>query len=80
MTTITLDVSGLFAVLDANGIEKQLQRVTGVGRVSVNPVSGSTSVLYDPEATSLAALQAAIKDCGFHCAGEALPSMFAKTT
>ncbi len=73
MTTITLDVSGLFTVLDANGIEKRLQLLTGVGRVSVNPVSGSTTVVYDPETTNLAALQAAIKDCGFHCAGEALP-------
>ena len=73
MATITLAVGGLFSVLDASGIERQLQRLTGVGRISVNPVSGSTTVVYDPGKTSPAAIQAAINECGFHCAGEALP-------
>jgi Cu2+-exporting ATPase len=73
MTKITLEVGGLFSVLDAHGIERQLQHVAGVGRVSVNPVSGSTTVLFDPSKTSAAAIQKAIEDCGFHCAGEALP-------
>ncbi len=73
MTTSTLDVGGLFSVLDAHGIERQLQRLTGVGRVSVNPVSGSTTVVYDPGKTNLAEIKAAIEECGFHCAGEALP-------
>lgn len=73
MTTSTLEVGGLFSTLDAHGIERQLRRIAGVGRVSVNPISGSTTVMYDPETTSLRAIQAAIKECGFHCAGEALP-------
>ena len=73
MTTSTLNVGNLFSVLGAHGIERQLQRVAGVGRVSVNPVSGSTTVMFDPGKTSLAAIQAAIEDCGFHCAGEAQP-------
>ena len=53
--------------------QRQLQRVAGVHRVWVNPVSGSTTVVYDPAETSLAAIQAVIEDCGFRCAGEALP-------
>src|ERR1700676_2494262 len=73
MTKTTLEVGDLFSVLGAHGIERQVQRVAGVGRVSVNPVSGSTTVLFDPVKTSLAAIQEAIEDCGFHCAGEALP-------
>jgi Cu2+-exporting ATPase len=73
MTKVTLEVGDLFSVLGAYGIERHLQRVAGVGRVSVNPVSGSTTVMFDPGKTSLAAIQAAIEDCGFHCAGEALP-------
>ena len=73
MTKITLEVGGLFSVLGAHGIERQLQHVAGVGRVSVNPVSGSTTVMFDPGKTSVAAIQQAIEDCGFHCAGEALP-------
>ncbi|MFH1344121.1 MAG: heavy metal translocating P-type ATPase [Pseudomonadota bacterium] len=73
MTKITLEVGDLFSVLGAHGIERQLKRVAGVGHVSVNPVSGSTTAMFDPEKTSPAAIQRAIKDCGFHCAGEALP-------
>ena len=73
MTTSTFEVGDLFSVLGARGIERQLQRIAGVGRVSVNSVSGSTTVVYDPGKTNLAEIQAAIKECGFHCAGEALP-------
>jgi Cu2+-exporting ATPase len=79
MTTSMLEVGDLFSSLGAHGIERQLQYVVGVGHVSVNPVSGSTTVVYDPGKTSLSALQEAIEDCSFHCAGEALP-MFAMTT
>ena len=74
MTKITLEVGDLFSVLGAHGLERQLQRVAGVGHVSVNPVSGSTTVMFEPGKTSVAEIQAAIEDCGFHCAGEALPS------
>ena len=73
MTTSTLEVGGLLSVLGARGIEKQLQHIQGVGRVSVNPVAGSATVTYDKAKTSVPALQAVIKECGFHCAGEALP-------
>jgi Cu2+-exporting ATPase len=73
MTTSLLEIGDLFSSLGARGIERQLQRVAGVGSVSVNPVSGSTTVVYDPGKTSLSAIRAAIEECGFHCAGEALP-------
>jgi copper chaperone CopZ len=65
MTKITLEVGDLFSVLGAHGIERQLQRVAGVGHVSVNPVSGSTTVVYDPGKTGLSAIQEAIEDCAF---------------
>ena len=73
MTTSTLDVGNLFSVLGAHGIEKQLKRVAGVGRVTVNAVSGATTVAYDPKKTSLAKIKATIEECGFHCSREALP-------
>src|SRR6202521_3266253 len=73
MTTSTLEVGELISVLVAHGIERQLRRIAGVGRVSVNPVSGSTTVVYDPAKTSLAAIRTAIQDCGFHCARETVP-------
>ncbi len=46
MTTSTLEVGKLFSVVDAGGIEKQLRRLPGVGRVSVNPLSSSATVDY----------------------------------
>ena len=73
MTTSTLEVGDLFSILGARGIEKQLMRIAGVGRASVNPVSGATTVDYDPGTTNLQAIQAAIKECGYHCAGQAVP-------
>ena len=74
MKTTTFNVDGLLSTLGAQGIERQLKKIGGVGRVFVNNVSGSTTVTYDAGKTSSAALQAAIQDCGFHCAGEALPA------
>ena len=34
-------------------IERQLRRIAGVGRVSVNPDSGSATVVYEPAKSSL---------------------------
>ena len=73
MTKSTLEVGDLFSILGAHGIERQLRRITGVRDVSVNPVTGSTTVGYDLDKTNLAVIQAAVRDCGFHCAGESLP-------
>ena len=51
MTKITLDVGGLFSVLGAHRIERQLQHVVGADSVSVNPVSGSTTVVQSSKPT-----------------------------
>ena len=74
MTTSTFNVGDLLSSLGARGIEKQLKHIAGVGRVSVNPVSGSTTVAYDSTKTSSSAIEVAIKECGYHCSGEALPN------
>ncbi len=73
MTISTLEVGGLFSILGARGIEKQLQAIAGVGHVSVNPVSGLTTIAYDPARIRLSEIQTTIEACGFHCAGEAVP-------
>ena len=78
MTTSTVEVDDLLSSLGAQGIERQLKRIVGVGRVSVNPVSGATTVVYDSAKTDLPAIEAAIKECGYHCAGEALPNHICK--
>lgn len=74
MTTSTFKVGNLLSSLGARGIEKQLKHIAGIGRVAVNPVSGATTVVYDTVKTGLPAIEAAIKECGYHCTGEALPN------
>ena len=66
MTTSTFDVGGLLSVLGERGIEKQLRRTAGVGRVSVNPVSGSTSVDDDQNTSLVKSRPQSNKQCGFH--------------
>ena len=74
MTTSTFNVGDLLSSLGAHGIEKQLKHIAGVGRAAVNPVSGTTTVVYDSSKISSSAIKAAIKECGYHCTGEALPN------
>ncbi|WP_181956580.1 MULTISPECIES: heavy metal translocating P-type ATPase [Mesorhizobium] len=74
MTTSNLEVGDLFSILGAKGIEKQLMRNAGVHGASVNPVSGTTTVDFDPAKTDLLTIQAVINDCGYHCAGQAVPN------
>ena len=71
--TITLEVRDLFSVLSAQGIEKQLMRLTGVTGASVNPASGTATITYDPARTAPAEIMSTIEACGHHCAGESLP-------
>ena len=53
ITTSTLEVGDLLSVLGAQRIEKQLRLIAGVNTVSVSPVSGATTVDYDPAKTTL---------------------------
>ncbi|MHB0922046.1 MAG: heavy metal translocating P-type ATPase [Thiomonas delicata] len=72
-TTSVIDVSGLVSSLSARGVEKQLRRLPGVADVQVNYVAGSATVVYDAALTNLAALQAQVERCGYHCRGESVP-------
>ncbi len=54
-------------------VESFLQRLPGVVRVAANPVAQTATVVFDPDATSVADLQRWIRDCGYHCAGQSVP-------
>lgn len=73
MKTATIEVSGLVSVLSAQGIEKQLLRLPGVHTARVNYVAGSATVTYDEGVTRLPAIEAGVRECGYHCAGERIP-------
>jgi P-type Cu2+ transporter len=71
--TATFEVRNLLSPLTARGIEKQLAQLPGISVVSMNPAGASATVSFDPTRVSPEQIQAAIEDCGFHCAGESLP-------
>ncbi|HZP94620.1 MAG TPA: heavy metal translocating P-type ATPase [Burkholderiales bacterium] len=73
MKTSTVEVGGLLSALSASGVDKRLMRLPGVHRVQANYVAGSATVTYDENVTDLKTIKAAIRDCGYHCAGEMLP-------
>ena len=71
---VTVDVGGLFQVLDSKLVAKQLQKLPGVHEANVNYGSGSATVIFDPMQTSLSQIEAGIRDCGYHCGGQMLPT------
>ncbi len=73
MKTRIVEVGGLLSALSARGVEKRLARLPGVRRVEVNYVSGSATVEYDEGVIDLKRIKAAVRECGYHCAGELLP-------
>jgi Cu2+-exporting ATPase len=73
MKTVTLDVGGMFSMLDYLCVEKQLSRLPGVQRASGSIASGSVTVEYDETVTSVTVLKDKINECGFHCTGQIMP-------
>jgi P-type Cu2+ transporter len=71
--TSIFEVGDLLSPMSARGIEKQLAKLPGVARVEVNAAAGSASITFDPERITAGALRRKIEECGFHCAGEAVP-------
>ena len=73
MRTATIEVAGLLSTLSALGVQKQLARLPGVGKAEVNYVAGSATVTFDETITDVRAIEAKVRECGYHCAGEQLP-------
>ncbi|HEY9264379.1 MAG TPA: heavy metal translocating P-type ATPase, partial [Mycobacterium sp.] len=71
--TTVLSVGGLHRATSAPIIESTLARRPGVIAVSANAVNQTATVTYEPGQTSVAELAGWIRDCGFHCAGRAVP-------
>ena len=73
MKESTIKVDGLLTALCARNVEKALMKMPGVHHASANTLNSTATVHYDESQVSLAQLQAAVADCGYVCAGEALP-------
>ncbi len=72
--TAVLQVSGLNWASEKAVVECVLGRRPGVLGVAANPVSQTASVTFDPARTSAAELRRWITECGYHCAGQSVPS------
>ncbi|HYM48979.1 MAG TPA: heavy metal translocating P-type ATPase [Candidatus Limnocylindrales bacterium] len=72
--TIVLETRGLLRAAEKARVESLLGRRPGVLKVEANAVSQSTTVTYDPSVTSVAWLRQWVEECGYHCAGQSVPS------
>ena len=73
-TTVVLDVSGLHYATEKNVVETVLGRRPGVHHVEANPVSQTATVTFDQDVTSVRELARWIEECGYHCAGQSVPT------
>ncbi|MBI3647584.1 MAG: cadmium-translocating P-type ATPase [Actinobacteria bacterium] len=72
--TAILHVGGLSYASEKEVVERALRRRPGVESVEANPVSQTATVVYDSEETSLAELRRWVEECGYHCAGQSVPT------
>lgn len=73
VTSLVLNVDGMFSVLEALGVEKRLRRRRGIRRVEANFLSGTATAEYDATQVSRNEIVRMIHDCGYRCPGECLP-------
>src|SRR5664280_2030935 len=69
-----LHVGGLQWATSARSVEHTLTARPGVIDVEANALSQTATVIFDPTRTSLDDLQTWIRECGYHCAGESVPT------
>jgi P-type Cu2+ transporter len=72
--TAVLDVRGMYLASEQNVVAAVLGRRPGVLAVEVNPVSQTATVTFDPARTSVAELRRWVIECGYHCAGQSVPT------
>jgi P-type Cu2+ transporter len=74
VATTVLHVGGLGWASEKAVVERVLGRRPGVRLVEANPVSQTATVTFDTARTSVAELRRWVEECGYHCAGQSVPS------
>jgi P-type Cu2+ transporter len=74
VATAVLHVGGLNWASEKAVVERVLGRRPGIRRVEANPVSQTATVTFDTAQTSVAELRRWVEECGYHCAGQSVPS------
>ncbi len=72
--TAVIEVRGLQWASEKTVVETVLGRRPGVVAVDANPVAQTATVTYDPDRTSIVNLRDWVRDCGYHCSGQSVPS------
>ncbi|WP_280339340.1 heavy metal translocating P-type ATPase [Nocardia neocaledoniensis] len=72
--TAVLHVGGVLRASSHLVLTRALGRRPGVLAVDTNPAAQTATVTYDPARTSVADLRGWVRDCGYHCAGRAVPN------
>ncbi|HSN36506.1 MAG TPA: heavy-metal-associated domain-containing protein, partial [Arthrobacter sp.] len=68
-----VEVHGLQWATSKAVVEHVLLQRPGVAAVDANPVAQTATVSFDPAVTSVEQISGWIRDCGYHCRGEAVP-------
>src|SRR5215472_8575068 len=74
VATTVLHVGGLNWASEKAVVERVLGRRPGVRLVEANPVAQTATVTFDTAQTSVAELRRWVQECGYHCAGQSVPS------
>jgi len=74
VATVVLDVSGLQWATETAVVEAVLGRRPGVHTIAANAVAQTATVTFDPSVTSIADLRSWVEECGYHCAGQVVPT------
>jgi Cu2+-exporting ATPase len=74
VATAVLHVGGLGWASEKAVVERVLGRRPGVRLVEANPVSQTATVTFDTAQTSVAELRRWVEECGYHCAGQSVPT------
>ncbi len=74
VAAVVLHVGGLGWASEKAVVESVLGRRPGVLAVDANPVSQTATVTFDTARTSVGELSRWVTECGYHCAGQSVPS------
>jgi len=69
-----IEVGGMQWASEKKVVEAVLGRRPGVVAVDASPVAQTAMVTYDPARTSVVDLRHWVRECGYHCDGQSVPS------
>src|SRR5262245_10872359 len=72
--TVILHVGGLYRGSETAVVGAVLGRRPGGVRVEADPVAQTATVTYDAGRTSVAEVRQWVEACGYHCAGQSVPT------